>query len=253
MMVKLKSMPISSPLYEFNENDKFLYPDAEFLMVSYTVDNEQVKDIVPDPLMISKSPMIICFIAHYKNSFLKSSPGTTTSWSSYNEAATLIEVKLKTGKTKVKGFYCNSIYVTTDVAMAAGREIYGFPKKIADINLFEENGKKIGTVKRNGIEILKIEVEPMKDLDELPSGSILKAITFKHIINSDCNKIELSELIETDLTFDPKIIKIGNASIKFKESKWDLIYQMKPKDNVMGIYTISDGVLPPGTIIYKYI
>ena len=251
-MGKLKSMPISSPLYEFNKNDRFLYPDAEFLMVSYTGNREKINNLVPDPLKISKSPMIICFIAHYKNSYLESSPGTTTSWSSYNEAATLIEVKLKTEKKRVKGFYCNSIYVTTDVAMSAGREIYGFPKKIANINLFEKNGIKIGTVERNGIEILKIKVEPKKDLDELPSGSILKAITFKHIINPDCNDIELSELIETDLTFDPKLIKLGDASIKFEESKWDLIHHLKPENNVMGIYTISDGVLPPGTIIHKF-
>ncbi len=252
-MVKLRAMPISSPLYEFEKNDAFLYPNAEFLMVSYTLDNEAIKDIIPSPLKIGKSPMIICFIAHYKNSYLKSSPSTTTSWSTYNEAATLIEVKLKTEKSRVKGFYCNSIYVTTDVAMAAGREIYGFPKKIADINLFEKNGKKIGTVKRNGIEIMKIEVEPMKDLDALPSGSILKAITFKHIINPECNDIELSEIIETDLTFDPKLIKLGNASINFKESKSDLIYKLRPKNNIMGIYTISDGVLPPGKVIHKFI
>ncbi|NVM53741.1 MAG: acetoacetate decarboxylase family protein [Candidatus Helarchaeota archaeon] len=252
-MEKFKGMPISAPLYEFKRNEKFLYPDAKILFVSYNVEGENVKELVPAPLKIAKSPMVICFVAYYEKSVVGSSPDALTSWGSYHEAATLIEVKLKTETSRVRGWYCNSIFVDNDAAMAVGREIYGFPKKIAEIKLFDENGKKVGTVKRNGIVIMKIEVDPIKDLEELPSGEIIKAITLKHFINPECNAIELSEFIATDLVFNPKIIKMGNASIEFNKSERDLIYLLKPKTNPLGVYTNSDGILPPGKVIHKII
>lgn len=252
-MEKLKAIPTSAPLYEFKKNEKFLYPNAEFLFVTYNVDGENVKELVPSPLKISKSPMVICFVAHYEKSYVASSPDALTSWSSYNEAATFIEAKIKTETSREKGLFCTSMFVTTDVAMAAGREIYGFPKKIAQIKLFDENGKKVGTVERNGIEIMRIAVELSKDVDELPGGQAMKVITFKQIINPECNGVELSEFVSTELVFDPKIIKMGNAAIMFNKSKRDLLYLLEPKMNPVGFYTISDGILPPGKVIHKII
>jgi acetoacetate decarboxylase len=196
---------------------------------------------------------VICFVASYEKSVLGSSPNTLTSWGSYNEAATLIEVKLKTKASRIKGWYCNSIFVDDDAAMAAGREIYGFPKKIAEINLFDKDQKKIGIVKRKGIELMRVEFEPQKTIDELPSGAILKAITLKHLVNPECNAIELSEFIATDLIFDTKTIKMGTASINFNKSEQDLVYLLEPKFKPIGVYTIADGILPPGKVIHKVI
>ncbi len=252
-MKRFNSMPISAPLYNFKHNEKFLYPNAKFLMVSFSVAAESVKNLVPSPLKITNYPMIICFIASYEKSVLSSSPDALTSWGSYNEAATLIEVKLKTDETRVKGWYCNSIFVDNDAAMAAGREIYGFPKKIAEISLLDDETRKIGIVKRHNIEIMKLEVEPQKTIDELPSGTVIKAITLKHFINPECNAIELSEFVATDLEFNPKIIEMGTASVEFKKSQRDLLYLLKPKTKPVGVFTISDGILPPGKVIHKII
>lgn len=197
--------------------------------------------------------MVICFIAYYEKSVVASSPDTLTSWGSYHEAATLIEVKLKTATSRVKGWFCNSIFVDNDAAMAAGREIYGFPKKIAEMKLFDEDGKKVGIVRRNGIELMKITVEPTRDVDKLPMGEVIKAINLKHFINPECNGIELSEFVATDLVFNTKSIKMGNASIEFKKSERDLIYLLKPMTTPMGAYTVTDGVLPPGKVIHKMV
>jgi acetoacetate decarboxylase len=40
----------------------------------------------------------------------------------------------------VDGVFCPLIYVDSDAALCAGREAWGFPKKLADIELFEEGG-----------------------------------------------------------------------------------------------------------------
>ena len=243
-MERLKAIPISAPLYEFKKNETFFYPDSKFLMVTYSVDKENIKGLVPPPLKIGKSPMVICYIAYFKDSFV----------GNYHEAATFIEARLKTKTTKDMGWFCNSMFVDNDAAMAAGREIYGFPKKIAEFKLFTEKRKQIGIVKRNGIEIMKIEIELTNDLNELPGGQIYRAITLKHITNPENNGIELSEFVATDLKVIPKIIKNGNCSIVFKESERDLIYLLKPKTNPLGVYVISNEMyLPPGKIIHKMV
>lgn len=50
------------------------------------------------------------------------------------------------GPARGYGLYPISIYITSDVAVAAGREVYGFPKKLADIEL----GPRHVSVRRAG-------------------------------------------------------------------------------------------------------
>lgn len=48
-----------------------------------------------------------------------------------------------------------------DMAMAGGREVFGYPKKMAEsITLSEEGSTVIGSVVRKGTEILRIELDP---------------------------------------------------------------------------------------------
>ncbi len=243
-MERLKAIPISAPLYEFKKNETFFYPDSKFLMVTFSVDREDIKELVPPPLIVGKSPMVICYVAYFKDSFV----------GNYHEAATFIEARLKTKTTKDMGWYCNSMFVDNDAAMAAGREIYGFPKKIAEFKLFTEKGKQIGIVKRNGIEIMKIVVELTNEVNEIPGGQVIRALTLKHITNPENNGIELSEFVATDLKVIPKTIKNGSTSVEFKESKRDLIYLLKPKTDPLGFYIISNEMyLPPGKIIHKMV
>jgi hypothetical protein len=64
--------------------------------------------------------------------------------------------------------YVAFIYVTTDDAMASGRELGGFPKKIADIRLESMGDQVVGTMTRGGDEIASFSLTKGKGLFSLP-------------------------------------------------------------------------------------
>jgi len=129
------------------------FQKAEMLMASFKTDYEIVKDILPPPLKAPKEPLAMVFVAKYPE---------TNFGCVYNEGALLIQCKYK-GEY---GYYCLSMPVDDDMAMIAGRETFGFPKKLADkISLQKENDLVTGCVLRKGVEILKIECQLEKESD----------------------------------------------------------------------------------------
>lgn len=56
--------------------------------------------------------------------------------------------------SKVVGGYTVAQFVTSDMALAHGREVHGQPKKLARITLENRDDLVVGTVERNGIEIV---------------------------------------------------------------------------------------------------
>ena len=138
-MAKLLSMPVSASLYP---EPPYLYPKAELAVIFYSVDRDAVEHIVPAPLKLARTPMCVAFVAWY--------PETTIG--PYHEAATFIEAKLKTDEGKVSAFYCNAMFVDCDIALAAGREIWGFPKKIAEMSVKREGNTVVGLMEMRAKE-----------------------------------------------------------------------------------------------------
>lgn len=75
----------------------------------------------------------------------------------YNEGGVVIPVKYQ-GQP---GGHVAFEYVETDDSLAAGREIWGYPKKIADVPLnFAADGTASGSVVRRGSKIIAIDFQP---------------------------------------------------------------------------------------------
>ena len=52
---------------------------------------------------------------------------------------------------------CAWMVVDDDTALILGREVLGFPKKMAEIRLEEREGRAVGTVSRRGVELMRLE------------------------------------------------------------------------------------------------
>ncbi len=110
------SLPVDAPLYH---QPPVKYKDSTILMYSYVTDPDAAAAVLPSQLMLTDPPMVRMIFANYQ-------------WSSigfYNEVAQSLTCTYK-GKPYV---YPVRLHVTSDRAMAAGREIGGFPKKIGRI------------------------------------------------------------------------------------------------------------------------
>lgn len=111
------SMPLDAPLYE---PFPVYYRDITLLLYTYVTDADAAAALLPSELELPEVPIAQMVFATY--------PFSTVG--QYNEVAQTI-LAMHEGKPVA---YAVRLHVTNAMAMAAGREIGGFPKKLGDIS-----------------------------------------------------------------------------------------------------------------------
>src|SRR5690625_1024524 len=137
---------------------------------------------------------------------------------SFMDCAFVIPVKYEQGN----GGYYFYEYENNDAAIAAGRDLWGYPKKYANISLTEENGIIHGIAKKNGEPFLEMKAGS----NEIMESKVTEPITTPHFnirtIPKPNGEIFLQEIIERDTspdfvlhekTFNDVSIKINPKSI----------------------------------------
>ncbi|MFW9825435.1 MAG: acetoacetate decarboxylase family protein [Candidatus Thorarchaeota archaeon] len=177
-----------------------------------------------------------------------------TSIGPYNEALILLNCSYK----NKPGVFVFSIYVNDDVALTAGREIWGIPKKLAEIVLSQIKGNNIqGKVTRKGVTILDVSAEIMEEEPGLDPKGMFENLPFYNlklipdIANND--KPALRQLTETVLKIGDVHKQNGAISkyIKINPSQYDMSYELVKKANLDlgGFYVEYDFILPNGRIL----
>jgi acetoacetate decarboxylase len=126
-------------LYEFY--------NAEMLTVMWETKREIVKRILPPPLKPTRRPLAKAFVAYYPK---------TNFCPSYYEAGLFLRATFK----GVKGNYCLAMPVTNDMAMAVGREEFGYPKKLANIEFKRSGNSAKGHIERHGLLRERVILRP---------------------------------------------------------------------------------------------
>lgn len=140
-----------------------LWEDTTFILADVPLNPDATKKILPLLMWLDKPYKATMFIARYPR---------TAFTGAYNEAALLVHVRTPLGR----GVYCPWMIVDDDTAMIYGRELLGYPKKMADIP-FDDDGKKITTsLTRRGIQVLSVAAERVKKEDN--PGPVLQKTTF---------------------------------------------------------------------------
>ena len=225
----MKSIPVQAPLYP---EPPYYYEGANGVFFVYETEKENIKKVLPEFIDVGDMPLVALAVLEY--------PKTTIG--PYNEAYALVQAKCE----DVSGWFNPFMWVDTDDALAAGREIWGFPKKIADIKVLKEEEQVKGVVERRGIKIIDTVVEPTSPLEMPFEASVL---TFKQMFKADGSGEEVKRVILTKL--DNKIIEnmSGKGVIKFGKSKDDPISILKPKQLAASVYVKMNLTLPYGKII----
>lgn len=140
-----------------------LWEDTTFILADVPLNPEETKKILPLLMCLDKPHRATFFIARYAR---------TAFTGAYNEAALLVHVRTPLGK----GVYCPWMIVDDDTALIYGRELLGYPKKMADIP-FDDDGKKItASLTRRGIEVISVSAERIKKEDN--PAPVLQMKTF---------------------------------------------------------------------------
>ena len=129
-ILKLSSMPAASPSYPL---PPFRFVDREYMIVVYESDPDAIRAAVPEPLVPDPSNQVF-----YEWIRMPDSSG----FGDYTETGQVIPVRFK-GE---EGSYVHSMYLDDDAPIAGGRELWGFPKKLAAPKLAVETDVLVGTL-----------------------------------------------------------------------------------------------------------
>jgi acetoacetate decarboxylase len=229
------SMPLPAPLYEAPPYDY----QAEFVQAYYLADTDKISGLVPEPLEPAPSGLATCFVAWYSS---------VTGLGPYHEAFFLVGVNYK-GRA---GLFCPLIWVDSDAALAAGREIWGFPKKMANISLKREKDKASGIVERGGMNIIQMEVNRERE-PSLPDRADGEIYLLRVIPSPDGKEPPERRLVTLTLGTgggrETSELKAGETIIRLSGSGQDPVDLLEPQKILGGMSGLSRFSLPYGKTV----
>jgi len=123
------AMPFTSPAFPMGP---YRFVNREFFIISYRTDPDRLRAVVPEPLQVG-APVV-----NYEFIRMPDSTG----FGDYTESGQVIPV-LYQGRP---GNYTHAMYLDDHPPLAGGRELWGFPKKLAQPKLHTEIDTLVGTL-----------------------------------------------------------------------------------------------------------
>ena len=227
------------------------FPGAEVIAAIFRTDADVLSMILPRPLRSPKDPLALAFVAQYP----ETSFGTV-----YNEAALFVQAEYR-GRS---GMYCLSMPVDDDMAMAGGREVFGYPKKMAEsITIEKEGSALVGRAVRKGTEILRIEAEPktVEGVEKLavtgvpdssdPRHFTVTVYTFKHFTSPTMRGFDyVPRLIAEPVVMRPRAdVRCGVGTVKLTSSPYDPLGELPVGELLCCAYGRFDNTMLPGKVV----
>ena len=123
------AMPLTSPAFP---RGPYRFCQREHLIIEYRTDLNRLQAVVPGPLEVYE-PIV-------KYEFIRMPD--STGFGDYTESGQVIPVSFR-GR---KGSYSHCMFLNDDPPIAGGRELWGFPKKLAQPSLRAEIDTLVGTL-----------------------------------------------------------------------------------------------------------
>ncbi len=218
-----KSYPVPRP-------EKSTWTNARVLAVDVEVDSGAAQALLPPPLVVSDPPRATVFCADYPEGIF----GLV-----YREAAVLIHC----GDSRGPAVHCAWIMVDDDTALIQGRELLGFPKKMADFTWEETGDTVIGTVTRKGVELMRMEGRVGGDE---PSPPPLFGRRFVNAMGSVVAGMQIVDFAPAETYHSARV---ADVTVKLASSLWDPgIGELAPAVVGSGVFAVVDfggGAEPP--------
>ncbi len=123
------AMPLTNPSFP---RPPYRFYNREYIIISYRTDPAVLAAVVPEPLEVSE-PLV-------KYEFIRMPD--STGFGDYTESGQVIPVRFN-GEA---GSYVHSMYLDDDAPISGGRELWGFPKKLASPKIVHEGDVIVGTL-----------------------------------------------------------------------------------------------------------
>ena len=233
------AMPLMSPSYPIGP---YRFVNREYMIITYRTDMEALQRVVPAPLEIAE-PVV-------KYEFIRMPD--STGFGGYTESGQVIPVSFN-GQ---KGGYVHAMYLDDDPPIAGGRELWGFPKKLASPSLRVERDTLIGTldfgptpiaVGTMGYKHSEMAATTVLHSLEEP-GFLLKVIP--HVDGSP-RICELVRYYLRDLTL--KGAWTGPAKLELHPHALAPVASLPIREVISAVHLIADLTLDLGEVVHDYL
>lgn len=240
-MAEPRSMPWSAPVFTLPPHS---WKGVRSVILPIAVDPDALAEVLPPPLQPGEGAALLTMLSYPWGHGQRIHP--------FNEAVVLVPVTLH-GRD---GNYVPHIYVTTDEAMIAGREIAGWPKKLADI-VWERDGDRFhGSVTRWGTTIIEIEgdlsttSEDNDTIAAMMSGGQRPTFNYK-LIPGPAEEIEVEEITSSRIEIAPTEVALGTATLTAASSEDDPLGVLVRSGSGPLVAMVSDNVIPLADVVHR--
>jgi acetoacetate decarboxylase len=232
------SMPWSAPVFPPPPHH---WPGVRLVVFPFLPKPGAVERILPPGMTPGDGPGLITMLTYPQTPIIHP----------FKELVVMVPVRVG----NVEGNYVPYIYVTTDEALIPGREIAGFPKKIADV-VWERDGDRFrGSATRWGKRILSLEgmitgPMPAEMAAAQSEGARRPSINYK-LVPGPAGEIEIEEITAVQLEVVPHQVEMGSAQVRCEPSEWDPVSELVPDSEGPLIAMVSDNTIPAGRVLQR--
>ena len=233
------AMPLTSPAYL---PGPYRFLQREYLIITYRTDADKLHELVPKPLEVDQ-PFV-------RYEFIRMPD--STGFGDYTETGQVIPVSFR-GR---KGGYTHCMFLNDGPPIAGGRELWGFPKKLAQPSLRAEIDTLVGTLDYGPVRVATGTMGyKYKAADPAAVKASLEAPNFllKIIPHVDSTP-RICELVEYYLQdIDLKGAWTGPGALDLHAHALAPVAELPVLEVISATHIIADLTLGLGKVVHDYL
>jgi acetoacetate decarboxylase len=233
------AMPLTSPSFP---PGPYSFANREFFIISYRTDPDALRAVIPAPLAFTDAVVKFEFIRM----------PDSTGFGSYTESGQVIPVSFQ-GQT---GGYVHAMYLDDESPIAGGRELWGFPKKLASPRMTIEKDTLLGVLKYGPVPVAVATMGYKHRA--LPTDKILTALQAPNYLLKIIPHVDgtprICELVRyfcQDITV--KGAWEGPAALELFHHALAPVASLPVLEVLSGVHVQTDLTLGLGTVIHDYL
>ena len=233
------SMPLTNPAFP---PGPYRFVNREFFIVTYRTDPDALRAVIPAPLEFAQ-PLV-------KFEFIRMPD--STGFGDYTESGQVIPVSFQ-GKV---GGYVHAMYLDDGSPIAGGRELWGFPKKLASPKLSVEKDTLLGVLRYGPVPVAVATMgykHRALATDKILASLSAPNFLIKIIPHLD-GKPRICELVRyfcEDITV--KGAWEGPAALELFHHALAPVARLPVLEVISGVHIQTDLTLGLGTVIHDYL
>jgi acetoacetate decarboxylase len=233
------AMPLTSPAYP---PGPYRFVDREFLIITYRTDPEKLRAVVPEPLAVD-APLVRYEFIRMPNS---------TGFGDYTETGQVIPVIFE-GR---KGGYTHCMFLNDEGPIAGGRELWGFPKKLANPSLKTETDMLVGMLDYGSVRVATATMgykHRQADIAAVKAALAAPNFLLKIIPHVD-GKPRICELVEYYLEdVQVKGAWTGPAALSLNPHALAPVAELPVLEVISALHIVTDLTLGLGKVVHDYL